>query len=175
MDIMDIIFNMIVLAIGRSLDLLSTWYGSPNFDIEVNSWMKRAGWKNVILINICLIPILAIVPQKRTVFFGVLSSLMALRNFQIGTMIRAMGEKAYLETYRQFLKSTTWYFPLIPIVCKVSIYIVLGITISISIGKNPQGNLEYVSTIGTAFLCFGLMIACIIIAQRIEKKYVRGN
>ena len=96
MNLDDILFNIIILGIGRSLDLFSTWYCSPNFDIELNSWMKRAGWKKVILINIVFVPVHSIIIQERNILWGVLSSLMALRNFQVGTMARAMGEQAYL-------------------------------------------------------------------------------
>jgi hypothetical protein len=175
MSTSDILFNIIVLAIGRSLDLISTWYCTPNFDIEANSWMKFVGWKKVILINILLIPILSIVIQERNIFLGVESSLMALRNFQVGTMARAMGEQSYLATYRKFLRNNTWYFPLLPIFLEVIIYVTIGMAIILLIGKPETQNLKYVSTIGEAFLCFGLLVGGITIGTRIEKKYARNS
>jgi hypothetical protein len=175
MNAEDILFNTIVLGIGRFLDLFSTWYGSPNFDIEVNSWMKKIGWRRVILINIALVPILSVLAQKRTIFLGVLFSLYAIRNFQIGTMTRAMGEEAYLATYRQFIRNSSWYFPLIPMFFEVFIYITIGMIIIFSIGKPQDLNQEYVSTIGAAFLTFGLTIGTVTIAQRLEKKYAKRD
>jgi hypothetical protein len=171
----DVLFNIVVLASGRFLDLFSTWYCSPNFDIEVNSWMKKAGWKNVVLINILLLPILSILIRERNILFGVLSSLMALRNFQIGIMARAMGEQAYLATYRKFIRNSHWYLPLIPIFVEVIIYLMIGMTITLIIGKPETQNLEYISMIGGAFLCFGLIVGCTTIANWLEKKYVKNN
>lgn len=171
----DILFNVTVLGISRFLDLFSTWYGSPNFDMEVNSWMKKVGWRRVILINIVLVPVLSIIVQKRSIFAAVLFSLCALRNFQIGTMARAMGEEAYLATYRQFLKSSAWYFPLIPIFFESFIYIAIGIAIIISTGKPKNLNQEYIDTIGLALSIVGLNISFIAIGQRIEKKYAKGG
>jgi hypothetical protein len=175
MNIEDVFFNVVVLGIGRSLDLFSTWYCTPNFDIEANSWMQRFGWEKVVLINVLLVPILSIVAQERTILFGVLSSLMALRNFQVGTMARAMGEQAYLATYRKFVRNTPWYFPLLPVFLEVIIYVVIGMTIIFLIGKPETQNLKYVSTIGEAFLCFGLLVGGITIGSRIEKKYFKNN
>jgi hypothetical protein len=175
MKIEDILFNILVLAIGRSLDLFSTWYCSPNFDIELNSWMKRVGWKNVILINIIIVPIFSIAMQERNILWGVLSSLMALRNFQVGTMARAMGEQAYLNAYRKFVRDSPWYVPLIPIFVESFIYIAIGGTIILIISKPETQNLNYVGTIGAAFLCLGLIVSFASIGQRIEKKYFSSN
>jgi MFS family permease len=171
----DILFNIIVLSIGRSLDLISTWYCTPNFDIEVNSWMKKVGWRGVILINIVLVLIASIMAHERTIFLGVLSCVVALRNFQAGTMARAMGEQVYITAYRQFVRNTPWYFPLIPIFCEVLIYVTIGMTIIELIGKPENENQRYVGTIGAAFLTFGLMLGSVTIAQRIEKKYFKNN
>jgi hypothetical protein len=175
MNAEDILFNTIVLGIGRFLDLFSTWYGSPNFDMEVNSWMKKVGWRKVILINVALVPILSVIAQKRTIFLGVLFSLYALRNFQIGIMTRAMGEAAYLATYRQFIRNSSWYFPLLPIFFEVFIYIAIGVTIIFLIGKPKDINQEYVSTIGAALFTFGLTVGTVTIAQRLEKKYAKRD
>lgn len=171
----DILFNMTVLAFGRFLDLFSTWYCSPNFDVEVNSWMRRVGWKNVILINILLLPVLSIVIKERNILFGVLSSLMALRNFQVGIMARAMGEQAFIATYRKFVRNSPWYLPLIPIFFEVVIYITIGMTIVLIIGKPETQNLEYASMIGGAFSCLGFIVAGTTIGNWLEKKYVKNN
>jgi hypothetical protein len=173
MNAEDILFNIVVLGIGRFLDLFSTWYCSPNFDIEVNSWMKKVGWRGVISINVIVVIVLSLTTQERTIYFGFLSSLMALRNFQVGTMARAMGEEAYLRAYRQFIKNSSWYLPLLPIFFEVLIYITIGMTIILLIGKPEDINHKYLSTIGAAFLTFGLIIGCVTIAQRLEKKYIR--
>jgi hypothetical protein len=160
----DILFNIIVLSIGRSLDLISTWYCTPNFDIEVNSWMKKVGWRGVILINIALVPIVSIIAHERTIFLGVLFSIVALRNFQVGTMARVMGEKAYIAAYRQFIKNSPWYFPLIPIFFEVLIYIMIGMTIIELIGKPENVNQKYIGKIGAALLTFGLILGSVTIA-----------
>jgi hypothetical protein len=175
MNVVDIFFNIVVLGIGRSLDLFSTWYCTPNFDIEANSWMQRIGWGKVILINVVLVPTLSIIAQERTILFGVLSSLMAMRNFQVGTMARAMGEQTYLATYRKFVRNNPWYFPLLPVFLEVIIYVAIGMAIILLIGKPETQNLKYVSTIGEAFLCFGLLVGGITIGTRIEKKYARNS
>jgi hypothetical protein len=175
MNLNDILFNVIILGAGRFLDLFSTWYCTPNFDIEANSWMKKIGWKKIIFLNILLIPILSTIVRERTILLGVLSSLMALRNFQIGIMARAMGERAYLNVYRDFLRNSPWYLPLIPIFIEVIIYIVIGMTIILLVGQPETKNLEYVSMIGGAFLCFGLIVGCATIGSRLEKIYLKNN
>ena len=75
MNTEDILFNMVILGISRFLDLLSTWYCTPNFKMGVNPWMKTASWKTVILVNIILVIILPVVLQKRTIFLAVLFTL----------------------------------------------------------------------------------------------------
>jgi hypothetical protein len=111
--------------------------------------------------------------QERTIFLGVLSSVVALRNFQVGTMTRAMGEEAYLSTCRQFVRNSPWYFPLILIFVEVFIYITIGMTIIELIGKPENASQKYISTIGAALLSLGLMIGFVTIAQKLEKKYAK--
>lgn len=175
MNFDDLLFNMTVLAVGRFLDLFSTWYCSPNFDIELNSWMKRVGWKKVILINILLVPVLSILVKERNITIAVASSLLALRNFQVGTMARAMGEQAYLATYRKFVRNSPWYIPLLPTVFEVIIYITIGTTIAKIIGKPATQNLGYVSMIGGAFMWLGFMLVGITIGNWLEKKVLKNK
>ncbi len=90
-------------------------------------------------------------------------------------MARAMGETAYLAAYRQFVRNSPWYLPLIPIFCEVLIYITIGMTIIELIGKPENASQKYIGTIGAALLTFGLILGSVTIAQRIEKKYANNN
>ena len=175
MNTEDVLFNMVIMGIGRFLDLFSTWYTTPNFDIEANSWMKKVGWKKVILINIALVIVLSVLARERTISIGVFSSIVAARNFQAGTMARAMGEKAYLTTHRRFIKNNSWYFPLLPIFFESLIYIAIGMTITGLIGAPENTGQKYISMIGTALLATGLMLSSLTIALRLEKKYIKGG
>ena len=54
----------LILAIGRALDLISTRHLTPNFDLELNQWMKKVGWRNTILINAGLTLVFPLVFNK---------------------------------------------------------------------------------------------------------------
>ena len=86
-----------------------------------------------------------------------------------------MGEQAYLATYRKFIRNSPWYIPLIPIIVEVIIYIAVGMTIILIIGKPKTINLEHISHIGLAFLLLGLVVFSAAIGTRIEKKYFNKN
>jgi hypothetical protein len=169
MNISDLMINIVILTIGRSLDLLSTWYGTPNFEIELNTWMKKVGWRNTILINIVLV-LVASRSRKSAIILGTLSMIIAARNFQVGTMARAIGEQNYRATYRKFVSSTPWYFNMLPIFCESAIYMTIGIAICELVGRNPQGNLEYVGDIGLCMFSVGAILLGATIGQRLEQK-----
>ena len=83
-----------ILAVGRALDLISTRHLTPNFDLELNQWMKKVGWRNTILINIGIILAFPLIFSKdQVVTFAVLSALMAFRNYQFMPMVKALGDK----------------------------------------------------------------------------------
>lgn len=49
------IVSVIALALGRTLDLLSTWQATPDFKLELNRWMAFLGWRKVMLVNLVVV------------------------------------------------------------------------------------------------------------------------
>jgi len=44
--------NLAVVTFGRSLDILSTWWGGSTLEFEGNKIVRRLGWRNWILLNV---------------------------------------------------------------------------------------------------------------------------
>ena len=62
--------NAGLTAFGRMLDLLSTYYITPNLELETNNLITRLGWKGSILLQIPLIVFGAFFRQIAVFFFA---------------------------------------------------------------------------------------------------------
>lgn len=175
MDVRSLAIYTIILALGRGLDLLSTWYVTPNFTLEFNGWMRTAGWRKVILLNLILVIILPIFDKNLCVFLATFSALLALRNFQVGSVTRAIGEEEYRNIWRRFLQSTPWHISAIPVICEVFVYLILGLLISGAFSDKNSDVLWYLNEIGRAFSFCGWFVGIMTVMTRLRKRMKTSN
>ncbi|MGB0582894.1 MAG: hypothetical protein ACPGVU_24695 [Limisphaerales bacterium] len=89
------ILLVLILALARGADLLSTWIASPNLALEGNPIVRWLGWRLGMLANVMLCLVVARYPLI-SVAAATMSILVAARNFKTAWMMRAMGEERYL-------------------------------------------------------------------------------
>ncbi len=96
------LFNLGITALGRALDLISTYYITPNLKLETNKIVGRFGWKGAILIQIPVI-IFGTFFRPIAIFFLVWSIIIAASNISGAWFIRHFpgGDVKYSE----FLKN----------------------------------------------------------------------
>lgn len=102
MDLFYYLFNMGITALGRSLDLLSTYYITPNLKLETNKIVGRFGWKGAILIQIPVV-LFGTFFRPIAVFFLAWSIIIAASNISGAWFVRHFpgGDVKYSE----FLKN----------------------------------------------------------------------
>lgn len=157
-----------ILAVGRALDLISTRHLTPNFDLELNQWMKKVGWRNTILINIGIILAFPLIFSKdQVVTFAVLSALMAFRNYQFVPMVKALGESKYAECLNDYYSKTKSieFWP--PVAIKFAVVFFMGLFIIITKAVDNQGKIWFVSAIGQGLMFYSTFFALIEIRSRL--------
>lgn len=105
-DLMDFLYyflNGAITAFGRSLDLLSTYYITPNLKLETNRLVGRLGWKGSIILQVPVV-ILGIFFRPIAIFFLAWSIIIAASNISGAWFVRHFpgGDVKYAE----FLKSS---------------------------------------------------------------------
>ena len=94
-----------VLALGRGMDLLSTWVATPTLMLEGNPVAKRLGWKGGLLVNLTICVVFARWPLA-AIIIATTSALVAARNFQLAWLTRSHGEENYRAWFGQRLVET---------------------------------------------------------------------
>lgn len=84
------------LLFSRTMDLLSTWLGTPRLILEANPFARRLGWKKAIVVNLAVSALLSLWPLP-AIILCVSSVLVAARNFQSVWLMRTMGEHGYRQ------------------------------------------------------------------------------
>jgi hypothetical protein len=96
---------LVILALSRGSDFLSTWVATPHLVLEGNPIAKWLGWKWGAVVNVVLVTTLALWPISAIVV-STASVLVAARNFQSAWLMRSMGEEAYRDWYLQRISET---------------------------------------------------------------------
>lgn len=101
----DYLLMLLLLVFSRGMDVLSTWVATPNLVLEGNPIAKKLGWRWGLPINagFCLVLAFWAMP---TLVISTTSILVAARNFQLGWLMRSMGEEAYRIWHVQRLQET---------------------------------------------------------------------
>lgn len=94
-----------LLVFARGMDVLSTWVATPHLVLEGNPIAKKLGWRWGLPINAGFCLLLAFWPMPAIVI-STTSILVAARNFQLGWLMRTMGEGAYRDWHIQRLQET---------------------------------------------------------------------
>ena len=97
------LINVLIVIIGRSLDILSTRYVTKELKLETNKLAKRLGWKGIILIQIPLI-ILGALDFYFAIFIFIWSLFLFANNFEGSWYVREVGEDAYQEELKRRVK-----------------------------------------------------------------------
>lgn len=95
-----------LLVFGRGMDFLSTWIATPNLVLEGNPIAKKLGWKWGGIINGVLCAGFAVLPLA-AIIIATTSVLVAARNFQNASFMRALGEEGYRARYVEHLEQTS--------------------------------------------------------------------
>ncbi|MHA1264274.1 MAG: hypothetical protein ACTSRS_03485 [Candidatus Helarchaeota archaeon] len=98
MQILDYLLNLGITALGRSLDILSTYYITPNLKLETNRLISRLGWKGAFLLQIPVL-ILGTIFRPVAIFFFAWSIIIAATNISGAWFIRNFpgGETKYVQ------------------------------------------------------------------------------
>ncbi|MFX1294366.1 MAG: hypothetical protein ACFFD2_05870 [Promethearchaeota archaeon] len=105
MTIIYYFINIIITTLGRMLDLLSTYYITPNLELETNRLINRLGWKGSILLQIPLIVFGAFF-RLIAVFFFIWSVIITSSNISGSWFVRNLpgGDKKYAELLKNSAK-----------------------------------------------------------------------
>lgn len=96
---------LVILAIARGADFLSTWVATPHLVLEANPVARRLGWRGGAVLNIAVCLTLARWPLP-AVAISTTSLLVAARNFQSAWLMRTMGEHHYRDWMGERLDET---------------------------------------------------------------------
>ena len=99
-----------LLALGRGMDLLSTWVASPQLLLEANPIARALGWRWGIVVNLVVSVFLGMWPMP-AIGVATTSLLVAARNFQSAWLMRSMGEADYRAWISdRFAETSRWLF-----------------------------------------------------------------
>jgi hypothetical protein len=90
----DYLITLGLLVFARGMDFLSTWFATPNLELEANPIARRLGWKWGIAFNLLLCLSAAQWPLAGLIVVTT-SLLVAARNFKSAWLMRALGEADY--------------------------------------------------------------------------------
>ncbi|MHA1248834.1 MAG: hypothetical protein ACTSRP_02465 [Candidatus Helarchaeota archaeon] len=109
-NISDFMLNMLITALGRALDLLSTYRVTPKFKLETNRLMSRFGWWGAILVQIPII-ILGGFAFQIALFIFTWSIFITANNLSGTWFIKGLkeGENTYSELLKESAKNAKWY------------------------------------------------------------------
>ncbi len=97
---------LLLLALARGMDFLSTWVATPNMVLEGNPLAKKLGWKWGIPLNLVLCFAFAFWPLPAIVI-STTSVLVAARNFQSAWLMRSLGEQLYRDWHVERVQETS--------------------------------------------------------------------
>lgn len=98
----------VILWLGRSFDLGSTWLATPNLKLEANPISRRLGWRLALVLNFLIAPVFACWPLL-AISLATTSTLLGARNSQQIWLMRSMGEELYREWFSErAAASPTW-------------------------------------------------------------------
>lgn len=158
MDILNLLPFIGLLALGRSLDLVSTWFASPDLALESNRWQRSLGWKKLVLINLLIVVLVPVLlGQQSALYFSIFSALLAARNFQYGWIARQLGAAEFKQLYRRYARTTPVWLLMLPIVGESIVWIGIGIVLLLI----AQPRVLHLEDVGRAFIYFGGLVGLI--------------
>jgi hypothetical protein len=92
----------VLLLFARGVDFLSTWVATPNLVLEGNPIAKKLGWKWGALFNLSICFVFA-TWEIPSVIIATAGVLVAAHNFQLGWLMRSLGEDGYRDFFSERL------------------------------------------------------------------------
>jgi len=107
LDFLYYLINLLITSAGRLLDLLSTYYITPNLELETNRIISKLGWKGSILLQVPLI-LLGAFYRPIAIFFLTWSIIVASSNIAGAWFVRNIpgGDSQYAELLKASAKKT---------------------------------------------------------------------
>ncbi|MHA1695577.1 MAG: hypothetical protein ACTSWG_13655 [Candidatus Helarchaeota archaeon] len=145
------VINISLTALGRLLDLLSTYRVTPNFKLETNRLVSKLGWWGAILIQIPIIVLGGFLFQI-ALFIFTWSVLIAANNISGTWFIKGLkeGEKTYSELLKQSAKNAKWYNILLDESAPLLLFTLPNVIIWILVIQ-ISGNFFYLLTIDSIY------------------------
>jgi hypothetical protein len=122
-----------VLLFGRSMDFLSTWVGSPRLVLEGNPIAKKLRWKWAILLNLAICFSIARWPLP-SIIIATMSVLLAARNFELGWLMRTLGEEGFRDWFVARRAETPVGLYLFCVYAQAGLLLLLGIVLMLATG-----------------------------------------
>lgn len=101
----NFLINLLIVSIGRTLDILSTYYVTAKLKLETNKIARRIGWKGMILVQIPIL-ILGSLDFYLALFIFLWSLYLFANNLESSWFIRDKGEEQYYNDLKDILKRT---------------------------------------------------------------------
>jgi hypothetical protein len=96
---------LLVLALSRGMDILSTRIATPNLVLEGNPIAKLLGWRWLLPVNLVFCLGLAAWPLPG-IMLSTMSLLVSARNFQSAWLMRTLGEESYRRWHIERIQET---------------------------------------------------------------------
>ncbi|MCK4238228.1 MAG: hypothetical protein KAX33_03840, partial [Candidatus Lokiarchaeota archaeon] len=87
----NILINLLIVCVGRALDILSTYYVTAKLKLETNKLARKIGWKGMILVQIPIL-ILGSLDFYLALFIFLWSLYLFANNLESSWYIRDKGE-----------------------------------------------------------------------------------
>jgi hypothetical protein len=148
-----------VLLFGRSMDFLSTWVGSPKLVLEGNPIAKRLRWKWAILLNLLICFVIARWPLP-AIIVATMSVLLAARNFELGWLMRTLGEEGFRSWFVARRAETPVGLYLFCVYAQGGLLLLVGIVLMLTTGSEqtiPFGIGMGIVTFAVAVLVYTML------------------
>lgn len=155
----DYYWLLAVLLFGRSMDFLSTWVGSPKLVLEGNPIAKKLRWKWAIPLNLAVCVAIAMWPLP-SIIIATMSVLLAARNFELGWLMRTLGEDGFRDWFVARRAETPVSLYLFCIWAQSGLTLLVGVVLMLTTGSEqivPFGIGMGIVTFAVAVLVYTML------------------
>lgn len=164
--VIGILSGVAFASIGRALDLLSTWWLTPNLKFESNTLIKKFGWGYAVVGSV-IFPTLGYVVPAGGVALGVMSCVFAFSNLRQSFVLRNApeAEDGFRALATSAFRSCTFYRFCIESALSAAPIAILAIMVLVS---NGATDIDY-----AACIAYGLLAWCVVAARLRLATWVR--
>jgi len=150
----NFLINLLIVCVGRFLDILSTYYVTAKLKLETNKLARKIGWKGMILVQIPIL-ILGSLDFYLALFIFLWSLYLFANNLESSWYIRDKGEDQYYNDLKDILRRTSIRKIIIGEISLIFSFSVSGVLMLILVFIFE----DYIAAffIGLAMICHGLL------------------